>query len=92
MSGIDDLNKETYRRRIGTGGAREQMEVWTHGKKRFTVRATEPAIEGEAIAATPDAPTRLGNGVFFFRNDGDGKSQLCVLYPSGAVQILATEP
>ena len=86
------MNPEQYSRRGGSGGAPEPFEIHTHGKKRFEIRKDEPAVEGQPVSDTPAAPTGAGKGVFFFRNDGAGKSQLCVRFPSGAVQILATEP
>lgn len=89
---MNDLNREDYRRSIGTGGAKQRMEIITHGKKRFEVHADEPALEGQPISSTPAAPARAGSGAFFFRDDGNGKSQFCVRFPSGAVQVLATEP
>lgn len=88
---MTELSREEYRRRIGTGGSREPLEIITHGQKRFEVRATEPAIEGQPVSADPTPSRKAGTGVFFFRSSG-GKSQLCVIFPSGATQIIATEP
>ena len=84
--------EEFFTLRSGTGGKRSGWQWWTFGSKRFEVDALQPAITGEAATASPDAPVGLGKGTFFFRNDGAGKSQFCVRFPSGAVQILATEP
>lgn len=89
---MSDLNREDYRRKIGTGGAKQPLQIVTHGRTRFTVSAEEPAIEGQPVSATPTAPALAGSGVFFFRDNGAGKSQFCVRFPSGAVQVLATEP
>lgn len=86
------VEKDLFSRRIGTGGAKEPLDVVTHGHKRWEFDATSPAIQGEAATASPDAPTAAGTGKFFFRNNGAGKSQFCVRFPSGAVQIVATEP
>lgn len=83
---------ERFSTRIGTGGKRERMTIITHGQDRLHVDALEPAMTGEAVSASPAAPTALGTGTWFFRNNGAGKSQFCVRFPSGAVQILATEP
>jgi hypothetical protein len=83
MSG--DLNREEYRRQIGTGGALVPMDIITHGRRRFTVLAEEPAVMGQPVAAVPDAPTTVGAGSFFFKNDGNGKSQFCVRFPSPLV-------
>ncbi len=87
-----DLEREDFRRRIGTGSARQGMEIITHGQKRFEVLAEEPGLMGQPASASPRAPAKKGAGVFFFRNDGNGKAQYCVRFPSGAVQIIATEP
>ena len=89
---MDDVKRDDFHRRIGTGGALLPMEIVTHGRTRFTVRAEEPAMEGAPASATPLAPPKDGSGVFFFRDRGDGKAQFCIIFPSGAVQILATEP
>lgn len=39
----------------------------------------------------PSAPSG-NNGILYVRDNGSSKSQLCVRFPSGAVQVLATEP
>ena len=44
-----------------------------------------------ANPSTPDAP-ELGTARLFARDDGTGKMQLCVRFPTGAAQVLATEP
>lgn len=92
MADYNDVDKDNFHRRIGTGGANKAMDVITRGRTRFTVRAEEPAIEGRPVEAIPTATTIAGSGVFFFRDNGAGKSQLCVRFPSGATQILGTEP
>lgn len=89
---MSNSRDDNFARRIGTGGERQPMEIVTHGLKRFEVSAILPAMTGQAAATSPDAPTVTGTGTWFFRDRGDGKSQFCIRYPSGAVQILATEP
>lgn len=42
----------------------------------------------QAEPANPPADTAR----VFARDDGTGKTQLCVIFPSGATQVLATEP
>ena len=89
MSHADEL----LGKRIKTpADARTPLEFWTHGSLRGFFKSEQPAFEGLAAGASPDAPTAAGRGTWFFRNNGDGKSQFCVRFPSGAVQILATEP
>lgn len=87
-----DVNDDSFHRRIGTGGKKAPLEVITHGKQRWIFDAEEPGLRGKPVTNTPDAPALQGSGVFFFRDRGDGKAQFCVRFPSGAVQILATEP
>lgn len=41
--------------------------------------------------AEPSAPP-ADTGILYFRDNGSGKGQLCVRFPTGAVQVLATEP
>ena len=40
---------------------------------------------------TPSAPA-ANSGRVFFKDNGSGKTQMCVLFNTGAVQVLATEP
>lgn len=83
------FDREHFTRRSGTGGAAEDYEIWTNGLQRVIVRA-DGSVEFKEIS-DPAAPG--GNkGLFFFRDDGAGKSQFCVRFPTGAIQILATEP
>ncbi len=84
--------RERFSRDIGTGGAREDMTITTHGRKRFSVDKDSPAIVGEPASDDPAAPRGIGKGAFFFRDRGDGKAQFCVRFPSGAIQIISTEP
>lgn len=44
-----------------------------------------------AQAATPSTPA-AGEATLFLRDNGAGKMQLCIVYPSGAVGTLHTEP
>lgn len=41
--------------------------------------------------ATPPAPA-TNTARVFVRDNGSGKTQLCVIFPTGAVQVLATQP
>lgn len=86
------LDKAIAVSEINTGGSNEPLRVGTHGVKRLEVEANHPAIKMQPSVTSPPAPTNAGEGSFFFRNDGAGKSQFCVRFPSGAVQILASEP
>ncbi|OGS24237.1 MAG: hypothetical protein A2314_00920 [Elusimicrobia bacterium RIFOXYB2_FULL_50_12] len=44
----------------------------------------------EEISAPSNAPTNCAR--IFCRDNGSGKTQLCVIFPSGTVQVIATEP
>lgn len=87
-------NEEVIARRIKTPANRHTpLEIFTYGQLRGFFRAEEPAFEGLEVSADPAAPPLGSNrGVWFFRDNGAGKTQFCVRYPSGATQILATEP
>lgn len=78
-----DVPGETY----GTGN-RKGVEIITHGQRRFRVHELEPIIQGELVSADPAATTKPG---LFFRLSGT-QQQFCVRFPSGAIQIIATEP
>jgi len=54
--------------------------VYFHDRLLYTERAADPA-----------APA-ANQAVVFARDDGNGKTQLCVRFATGAVQVLATEP
>jgi hypothetical protein len=41
--------------------------------------------------ADPSAPA-TNSGRLYMRDNGSGKTQLCVIFPTGAVQVIATEP
>lgn len=47
-------------------------------------------VEGTEIA-DPSAPS-TNKGRLYFRDNGAGKTQLVVRFPTGAVQVIATEP
>lgn len=48
-------------------------------------------VEMAEIAADPAAPA-ANKGRWYFKDNGSGKTQLCVRFNTGVVQILATEP
>lgn len=51
---------------------------------------SDKTIRLEERTGTPPAVT--DRAYLFSRDAGDGKTQICVQFPSGAVQVLATEP
>lgn len=50
----------------------------------------EAVLQG-TIISDPTAPS-TGTGKLYYRDNGSGKVQLVVRFPTGAVQVLATEP
>ncbi len=47
-------------------------------------------LEMEEMTA-PSAPV-MNRGILFLRDNGAGKTQLCILFNTGAVQVIATQP
>lgn len=43
------------------------------------------------MPTAPSAPA-ANSGVFFLQDNGAGKMQLCARFPTGAIQVIATEP
>jgi hypothetical protein len=41
--------------------------------------------------AAPSAPA-ANKGRLFLRDNGSGKTQLCIIFNTGAVQVIATQP
>ena len=52
---------------------------------------TTAYIQGQELSADPSAPS-ANFGRLYFRDNGLGKTQLCVRFNTGAVQVLATQP
>jgi hypothetical protein len=55
-----------------------------------TIAIAAGAITGTEIS-DPSAPS-TNTGTLYFRDNGSGKTQLVVRFPTGAVQVVATEP
>jgi hypothetical protein len=84
-------NDEVAARRIKTpANARTPLEFWTAGRLRALIRPDQAGFELLPAGATPETPTNE-RVVIFARDRGDGKTQLCVLHPSGEIGILYTE-
>jgi hypothetical protein len=64
------------------------------GQMLTRVNSLETRISTTEVVVTeisdPDAPSTNG-AVLYVRDNGAGKTQLCVRFPTGAVQTLATE-
>lgn len=74
---------------IGSPAPTTQVEI-THGlgstEHNLVVR---PAFD---LRAQPTPPRPGDRSVRIFAREVDGKTQLCALFPSGAVQVMAAEP
>jgi hypothetical protein len=57
----------------------------------FQVEIGPRHIEADELASDPAAPA-TNSGRLYFRDNGAGKTQLCVRFATGAVQVIATEP
>lgn len=62
------------------GSGTEMMAFYSNGHIDFTEMATPPPAPGANI------------GRLFTQDNGAGKTQICVRFPTGAVQVIATEP
>lgn len=67
----------------------EDGDIEIGGALRLVLGTT--FLEMTEQSADPDAPG-LNRGRLFLRDNGSGKTELCVRFPTGAVQVLATEP
>lgn len=84
-------NDEVLARRIKSPAKRgTPLEFWTWSGIRALIRDDEPGLELLPAGDTPAAPPK-GRVLVFARDNGAGKTQICVLHPSGEVGILYTE-
>lgn len=67
-----------------------EMRTWFFPNDRSIVLAPDTFIEIEEMTSPP-APT-LNKARLFVKDNGAGKSQLVVIFASGAEQVIATEP
>ena len=75
--------------RFGTTDPR-RATLTTDGEDRFDILEQLPVAEMPTSSSDPTAAP-ASKGRFYFRTSG-GQVQLCVRFPSGAIQILCTEP
>lgn len=68
------------------GGSLAKVQLIHNGK--VILEAHESGFEAGTVTTEPTA----GKVPIFFFRDSGGKQQLCVLFSSGATQIIATEP
>jgi hypothetical protein len=82
---------EVLAQRIKTPARRgSPLEFWTWSGLAALIRDDQAGFELLPASATPDPP-RKGRVAIFARDNGAGKTQLCVIHPSGEVGILYTE-
>jgi hypothetical protein len=62
------------------------------GRVRFENRVTFEGWQDLSEIREPPAPAIPNTARLFAKDNGSGKTQLCVRFPTGAVQVLATEP
>lgn len=77
-----------YTHELG-GGDKRPIRFVSDGHIVMEIVGGIPSISVPPVDAEPDARPRLGQ--MFFRDTAVGM-QLCVQFPSGNLQILATEP
>lgn len=73
------------------GGARRELVFMSHGRIHLRMHQSEPIFEWARVSVEPTANLSALPQTYF-RLDGNGKWQWCVLFPSGVSQVLATEP
>lgn len=81
MSGVDVGSAGTTTIAFGRGAHAKTGEVVVRVGDRFVHMTKAPSL-----------PPRVSPGTWFVRDNGAGKSQLCVRFSSGDVQVIATEP
>lgn len=74
---------------VGQNSTALGINVKTTGSEQVAVGARH--IELGEVAAEPGAPA-ANTARLFVRDNGAGKTQLCVRFATGAIQVIATEP
>lgn len=67
------------------------LRLFTGNYSGQTVELNAAGHLDMAEVAAPSAPA-ADTGRLFVRDNGSGKTQLCVRFPTGAIQVIATEP
>jgi len=93
----DELTLQT-KNNVGTPTDRIRVQANIAAPKAFfdlpvsVTGAIEHTSYIEGIEITDPAAPAAYRGRLYFRDNGAGKTQLAVRFPTGAVQVLATEP
>jgi hypothetical protein len=76
----------------GLGAGDRVLVTWhpPHGVYATSILRKQGWVDHPLVPGTPPSP--LSGARLFARDNGSGKAQLCVLFPTGAVQVIATEP
>lgn len=74
------------------GGDDNAAQIITDGQTRLLIQGSQPVFEYPLVTTTPVVNSKPRKAQVFFRLDPDSKWQFCVLFPSGIVQVLSTEP
>lgn len=93
--GVSYANGVDYLRLGATGG--DPVVIDEHDRMGIGTTAPDTRLDIDAGAmefAEMTAPSNgdANTGRLFCRDNGAGKTQLCVIFGSGAVQVVATEP
>lgn len=76
----------------GLGNVEEFAENVQRNFDKLATEALPSGLAGVFGEVTTGPTGRANTAILFCRDDGAGKSELCVQFGSGAVQVLATEP
>ena len=79
---------ELFTKPDGAGAIAQRLVLDKDGNARWTSANYQEMIE---LGADPAAPA-ANKARLFMRDNGSGKTQFCVRFPTGAVQVLATQP
>jgi hypothetical protein len=79
---------------FGSGTAAPDAQVWRQGTEvlRFDNPTGATGLGLELVKMTAPAAPGANMGRLFIRDNGAGKMQLCVRFPTGAIQVISTEP
>jgi len=87
QAGTSGVQLELFTKPDG-GGPAQRLVVDKDGNALWKSPSFQ---EMTSVGTDPPAPT-TGRGRIYMRDTGSGKTQLCVRFPTGPVQVLATEP